>query len=555
MGIGSFFKKALPAVMTGGLSLLADGSMTSGGTETATNTSSTQIPAYMQRFINEEGGVLDAARNAVATPYSSYVGNRVAGLTPDQLNAFDLARSNVGSTIPYQNAASGFYDQAGSTLGGYLPQAYDYATQAGGAYDPFMQMQQDAMQTGLDTYNPLMQESTDLARGAFANYDPRMAGAGDYITNAYNALPGNLQTGLDYSTSGLAQFSPFAAEGASAMRQGQGLSADAADMFTSAGGAITPDMIASYMNPYQDQVIDSTMTELNRQDDIARTGRDSRAVAAGAFGGDRRHIIEAEAGRNLTDIKAKTIAGLNASNYGNAQQMAQAEMQRRMGAGSGIAGVGGQLVNTGGALANVGSNILNANRSVGNDFTNYANTMFGAGTGTGSTMADLYGQRFNAATGTAGNLSNLGTGAFNVMNTVGNTYGGMGTTLSDIYSRTGDQLFSQALGGAGAYSTLGADHLGLGSYAQGANEADYSTLSGIGSALQTQDQLGLDVAYQDWLSKQAAPFDRANFLSGIASGTPTGTSTTSTTQTPTPSPLSQILGLGATGLGAYLGMG
>jgi hypothetical protein len=63
--------------------------------------------------------------------------------------------------------------------------------------------------------------------------------------------------------------------------------------FTGAGTA------DKYMNPYMQGVVDIGKREATRQDDIARTQRNAAAVNAGAFGGSRQGIVEAEANRNL----------------------------------------------------------------------------------------------------------------------------------------------------------------------------------------------------------------------------------------------------------------
>lgn len=68
---------------------------------------------------------------------------------------------------------------------------------------------------------------------------------------------------------------------------------------TSTGSFLQPGTANAYMNPYMQNVVDIQKREATRQDDIARTGRNAQAVGAGAFGGSRQAIVEAEAGRNL----------------------------------------------------------------------------------------------------------------------------------------------------------------------------------------------------------------------------------------------------------------
>ena len=70
-----------------------------------------------------------------------------------------------------------------------------------------------------------------------------------------------------------------------------------------------PGVREAYMSPYMQGVVDIQKREAQRQADIARGQRGAQAVGAGAFGGSRQAIMEAEAQRNLAqqmgDIQAR----------------------------------------------------------------------------------------------------------------------------------------------------------------------------------------------------------------------------------------------------------
>ena len=51
------------------------------------------------------------------------------------------------------------------------------------------------------------------------------------------------------------------------------------------------------MSPYQQEVIDTTLAEFDRQQAIADTARRDRAIQAGAYGGGREGVLAAEAAR------------------------------------------------------------------------------------------------------------------------------------------------------------------------------------------------------------------------------------------------------------------
>jgi hypothetical protein len=90
-------------------------------------------------------------------------------------------------------------------------------------------------------------------------------------------------------------------------------------------------------------VVDMQMASARRQDDISRQARQAQAVGAGAFGGSRQAIQEAEANRalgsQLGNIQAQGLQGA----FSNAQNQFNTEQQSRAQA----AGIGLQGLNTG----------------------------------------------------------------------------------------------------------------------------------------------------------------------------------------------------------------
>lgn len=87
--------------------------------------------------------------------------------------------------------------------------------------------------------------------------------------------------------------------------------------------------IARFSNPYQQDVINSTMGQLNQNRMLARNQQSSDLAAAGAFGDKRRGIMEAELEGQQDRTAASTLAGLNSANYGQALQAAMSEGQNR----------------------------------------------------------------------------------------------------------------------------------------------------------------------------------------------------------------------------------
>lgn len=85
--------------------------------------------------------------------------------------------------------------------------------------------------------------------------------------------------------------------------------------------------VQDYMNPYLQNVVDIQAREARRVADISRNAEQARLAQAGAYGGSRQAIMEAERQRNLGtqigDIQAK---GLMAA-YDQAQKQRLAESQ------------------------------------------------------------------------------------------------------------------------------------------------------------------------------------------------------------------------------------
>jgi len=118
--------------------------------------------------------------------------------------------------------------------------------------------------------------------------------------------------------------------------------AQAADVYsTIAGEGISPERIQSFMSPYTQEVIDASMRDIGRQRDIALNQLGTAASQAGAFGGSRQGIAEAETQRAFAETAADTAARLREAGYTQAAGMAQADLAQRMAAAQGGIGAAG----------------------------------------------------------------------------------------------------------------------------------------------------------------------------------------------------------------------
>lgn len=92
----------------------------------AVTTSGTTVQNMPKWLSDYTQGIISQASAVAAEPYQQYEGPRLAGLTPDQLKAFDIARSSTGQT---SNAIQGAINQPGA-----LSAAQPYLDKAGGTY-------------------------------------------------------------------------------------------------------------------------------------------------------------------------------------------------------------------------------------------------------------------------------------------------------------------------------------------------------------------------------------------------------------------------------------
>jgi hypothetical protein len=119
-------------------------------------------------------------------------------------------------------------------------------------------------------------------------------------------------------------------QGTAALATGAGMAGQAANQYGQMAG-YNPNLQAGqlkdtnlqpYMNPYQQEVINNTMSGLDRQRQLQDQQIASTAQDQGAFGGDRFAVQQAENARNFMGQKASTMAQLNQQNFGQAQQAA-----------------------------------------------------------------------------------------------------------------------------------------------------------------------------------------------------------------------------------------
>jgi len=151
---------------------------------------------------------------------------------------------------------------------------------------------------------------------------------------AQDALQAAAYTQATDPTTGLGSFQPFLTKATTA--------ADAATALTGTGAGTGAGSIASYQSPYQQQVIDTTLAEFDRQAQIRKNQQAAATLGVpGAFGGGREGVQIAEFDAASDRNRAAVQANLLQQGFQNAaarrqqdlaNQQAIANQQRGLGA-------------------------------------------------------------------------------------------------------------------------------------------------------------------------------------------------------------------------------
>ena len=88
--------------------------------------------------------------------------------------------------------------------------------------------------------------------------------------------------------------------------------------------------LSQYMNPYEDQVVGQTMADLERARQIQQNQADYAMGRAGAFGGSRHGIAQAEDTRNFYDRAGALAGNLRQQGFQQAQNVAAQDANRML---------------------------------------------------------------------------------------------------------------------------------------------------------------------------------------------------------------------------------
>jgi hypothetical protein len=180
--------------------------------------------------------------------------------------------------------------------------------------------------------NTVSSSPTALATSAptIAATDPTQSIAGTVSGFAAPYISDMLGKGMALSGMGFTPYSGDLAAGASNLQNQafQGI----AGLTTPGKGPMdvfTADRAAQYANPFVSNVISPQLREAQRQAEIQRINNAGKLVGAGAFGGSRQAIMEAEGNRNLQTL----MSDITGKGYQQAFENAQQQFERDRGYG------------------------------------------------------------------------------------------------------------------------------------------------------------------------------------------------------------------------------
>jgi len=204
------------------------------------------------------------------------------------------------------------------TQASVLPQQYvsqlgqDYGQQLAGLTSIPLDTSQFAPTVAAQ--DPLQTQAASLAASGVGGYQPYLGQAATQGTQAISTLGG---------------VSPYIS---------------AAGALTGTGAGTGAGSIASYMSPYQQAVIDATLGEYDIQAQKGLGTIGTAAVGAGAYGGGRHGIAEAEYQSQSDRQRALLQAQMLQQGYGVGQQARQQDLMNQLTLGGAQAGLAqGQL--------------------------------------------------------------------------------------------------------------------------------------------------------------------------------------------------------------------
>jgi len=181
----------------------------------------------------------------------------------------------------------------------------------------------DQVRAGLSTGQ---QDAITKTNEGIGSYQPFLDSASDSLASGIGSVGTGLETlagGMGNITDATQGYKDQQTAMLEAQALGQAGTQQAQGMTAGANYNFDPNSYQDFMNPYMDDVIQQQYRDIQRQGDIQKQGANAQAVGAGAFGGSRQGIQQAEMNRNILDQQSRAGSQLRSAGFQQAQGLAQ----------------------------------------------------------------------------------------------------------------------------------------------------------------------------------------------------------------------------------------
>jgi len=115
--------------------------------------------------------------------------------------------------------------------------------------------------------------------------------------------------------------------------------------------------MGTYQNPYTQQVVDRSIADIGRTTAMQQEANKANAARAGAFGGSRQGLVEAETNAAAQRAIGDLSSNLNMQGFNTAAQLAQNDINNQFTGASGMLSGAGTLGNLGASGFNMGNTL------------------------------------------------------------------------------------------------------------------------------------------------------------------------------------------------------
>jgi hypothetical protein len=309
------------------------------GSKTKTYDESVPVVQPSMQFTSADPASEFAARNLMDLYLNPQTGmitqpipipvRQVAGLSPLEVQARNLSQGLGGfgqqlseAQDMFRQASQGFDPRSAGMFAD--PRARQLYEQSIGAYDPRM-------------------GSQFMDQGARAMQMGAAGGIGDAAGGIMDQVGGAQSGAMGATRRARRQVGQAGQALGRAGRMGIGAARQGIDQLRGTGRQFDPSSVSRFMDPFTQNVIDAQQAEIARLGEKQKLAAGDQAIGAGAFGGSRAAIAQAEIDRNTLEQQARTGAELRSQGFQQAQQAAQQAFEQAQGRRQQAAQLTGQL--------------------------------------------------------------------------------------------------------------------------------------------------------------------------------------------------------------------